>query len=326
MFVALYHCKYIAFVLNMQILASAKHRNLFILLLFAAFQLLFAPNAMAKKAKCPEMGPRLTVKEYCDKYADEARRQMKKYGVPASITLAQGLLESGYGSSYLAVVANNHFGIKAYSRGWKGPVVRCDDDARDEPFCKFSSVEEGYEYHSTFLHDNQRYAPLFKLDIRDYEGWARGLKQCGYATNPKYADLLIGLIEKNNLDAYDAKNAKALTSIHKLYVTRKHHGLKYIRCNADDDLAAIAKEFGVSKRKLRKWNDLTKQSELHEGDIIYLQKKNKKAEKEYTQHVVRGGDSMWSIAQTYGVTVQSLMKRNKLASATVHAGQVLQLR
>ena len=176
------------------------------------------------------------------------------------------------------------------------------------------------------MHDNQRYAPLFKLNIRDYEGWARGLKQCGYATNPKYADLLIDLIERNNLDAYDAKNANVLTNVHQLYVTRKHGGLKYIRCTDEDDLAAIAKEFGISKRKLRKWNDLTKQSELHEGDIIYLQKKNKKAEKEYPQHVVRGGDSMWSIAQTYGVTVQSIMKRNKLVSATVHAGQVLQLR
>lgn len=310
----------------MQIFTSVKCRNTLFILFFSLLQLFFAPASAAKKAKCPTMGPRLTVKEYCDKYGDEARRQMKKYGVPASITLAQGLLESGYGSSYLAVVANNHFGIKAYSRGWKGPVVRCDDDAKDEPFCKFSSVEEGYEYHSTFLHDNQRYAPLFKLNIRDYEGWARGLKQCGYATNPKYADLLIDLIERNNLDAYDAKNAKALTTVHKLYVTRKSHGLKYIRCTDGDDLAAIAKEFGISKRKLRKWNDLTKMSELHEGDIIYLQKKNKKAEKEYTQHVVRGGDSMWSISQTYGVTVQSLMKRNKLVSATVHAGQVLQLR
>lgn len=303
-----------------------RNRRTFLLLLTFTFQLLLVHTASAKKAKCPPMGPRLTVKEYCDKYADEARRQMKKYGVPASITLAQGLLESGYGSSYLAVVANNHFGIKAYSRGWKGPVVRCDDDARDEPFCKFGSVEEGYEYHSTFLHDNQRYAPLFKLDIRDYEAWARGLKSCGYATNPKYAELLINLIENNNLDAYDAKSSKVLTTVHKLYVTRKHHGLKYIRCNDDDDLAAIAKEFGISKRKLRSWNDLTKKSELHEGDIIYLQKKKKKAEKEYEQHVVRGGDSMWSIAQTYGVNVQSLMKRNKLSSATVHTGQVLVLR
>lgn len=305
---------------------DANSRGLCLLLVIFVLELLSSPCALAKKAKCPTMAPRMTVKEYCDKYSNEARKQMQKYGVPASITLAQGLLESGYGSSYLAVVANNHFGIKAYSRGWKGPVVHCDDDAVNEPFCKFGSVEEGYEYHSTFLRDNQRYAPLFKLDIRDYEGWAQGLKKCGYATNPKYADLLISLIEKNNLDAYDAKNSKALTNVHTLYVTRKHNGLKYVRCTADDDLAAIAKEFHLSKRKLRSWNDLTKHSELHEGDIIYLQKKNKKSEKEYPQHVVRGGDSMWSISQTYGVTIQALMKRNKLTSATVHAGQVIQLR
>ena len=310
----------------MQIFTAIKCPRVCFMLLLALSQLFFATSAGAKKPKCPPLGPRLTVQEYCDKYAKEARAQMEKYQVPASITLAQGMLESAYGSSYLAIEANNHFGIKAYSRGWKGPVVRCDDDAKDEPFCKFSSVEEGYEYHSTFLHNNSRYAPLFKLDIRDYEGWARGLKQCGYATNPKYADLLIGIIEKNNLDAYDAKSIEALASTHRLYVTRKSHGLKYVRCNADDDLAVIAKEFGLSKWKLRKWNDLTKQSELHENDIIYLQKKNKKAEKEYTQHVVRGGDSMWSIAQTYGVTVQALMKINKLTSATVHEGQELRLR
>ena len=115
---------------------------LFVIVCLLSFLL---PSNVIGKEKCPPLGKRMTVQQYCDKYGDEARRQMKKYGVPASITLAQGLLESGYGSSYLAIEAKNHFGIKAYSRGWKGPVVRCDDDAKDEPFCKFSSVEEGYE-------------------------------------------------------------------------------------------------------------------------------------------------------------------------------------
>lgn len=294
---------------------------------FLFLWLVFAPSTQAaKKAKCPPLGPRLTVKEYCEKYGDEARRQMKKYGVPASITLAQGLLESAYGSSYLAIEAKNHFGIKAYSRGWKGPVVKCDDDAKDEPFCKFSSVEEGFEYHSTFLRDNTRYNSLFALDIRDYEGWAHGLKRCGYATNPKYGYLLIDLIEKNNLDAYDVKNSTTLAETHRLYVTKAKGGLKYVICYKDDDLSVIAKEFGISKRKLRKWNDLTKQSVLKEGNIIYLEKKNKKADKGHVQHVVRGGESLWSISQLYGVRVTSLMKRNKLVSATVHAGQVLILR
>lgn len=296
---------------------------LFIIVCLLSFLL---PSNVIGKEKCPPLGKRMTVQQYCDKYGDEARRQMKKYGVPASITLAQGLLESGYGSSYLAIEAKNHFGIKAYSRGWKGPVVRCDDDAKDEPFCKFSSVEEGYEYHSTFLRNNTRYNVLFTYDIRDYESWAKGLKQCGYATNPKYPQLLIDLIEKNHLDTYDVKNVKSLMSVHKLYITKRSGGLKYVRCNKDDDLSLIAKEFGVSKRKLRSWNDLTKQSVLKQGDIIYLQKKNKKADKGHDVHVVRGGESMWSISQLYGVRVSSLMKRNKLVSATVHAGQVLKLR
>ena len=280
----------------------------------------------AKKAKCPPLGTRLTAQQYCEKYGEEARKQMKKYGVPASITLAQGMLESDYGSSYLAVEAKNHFGIKAYSRGWKGPVVKCDDDAKDEPFCKFSSVEEGFEYHSTFLRNNTRYNPLFALDVRDYEGWAHGLKSCGYATNPKYGYMLIDLIERNHLDAYDVKSAKTLAETHRLYVTKAKGGLKYVICYKEDDLSVIAKEFGISKRKLRSWNDLTKQSVLKEGNIIYLQKKNKKADKGHEQHVVRGGESLWSISQLYGVRVTSLMKRNKLVSATVHAGQVLILR
>lgn len=298
-----------------------------LLLLVCVVELCFAPSAEAKrKSKCPPLGPRMTPEQYCAKYADEARRQMKKYGVPASITLAQGMLESAYGSSYLAIEANNHFGIKSYSRGWRGPVVRCDDDARDEPFCKFSSVYEGYEYHSTFLRDNTRYASLFKLKITDYESWAYGLKRCGYATNPRYPELLIGIIEANHLDVYDVKDAKNIGERHRLYVTRQKGGLRYIRCYKNDDLALIASEYGLSKRKLRKWNDLPKQHTLREGDIIYLEKKNKKAHKEHTLHIVKPGESLWSISQMYGVRVNSLMKRNKMVSATVQAGQEIRLR
>ena len=273
------------------------------------------------------MGPRMTVEEYCEKYSKMAREQMRKHGVPASITLAQGILESGYGSSYLAVVANNHFGIKAYSRNWKGPTVLCDDDAANEPFCKFGSVAEGYEYHSTFLKTNPRYAPLFKLDIRDYESWANGLKACGYATNPKYGTLLINLIEANHLDVYDIPNStKVTTAKRTLYVTSAKRGLKYVRCLKGDDLAAIAKAYRVNERTLRRWNDLTKRSVLKENDIIYLQAKRNKAPKEFTIHRVKAGESMWSISQLYGVTIKSLMRRNKLVSATVHEGQVLRLR
>lgn len=313
--------------IHFQTLGPNIRKNTAHFVLFVLFSLILtSPLAAAKKSKCPQMGDRLTAEQYCQKYADEARSQMQKYGVPASITLAQGMLESGYGSSYLAVVGNNHFGIKAYSRGWKGETIFCDDDKANEPFCKFPSVQQGFEYHSTFLRDNSRYAPLFRLDIRDYEGWANGLQRCGYATNPKYGSMLINLIETYNLDAYDVADAKIINAVRKLYVTKARGGLKYVRCLPGDDLAAIAAEFGIKERKLRSWNDLTKGAVLRENDIIYLEKKNKKADKGYYQHVVQPGESMWSISQTYGIRVKSLMKRNKLVSATVQTGQVLQLR
>lgn len=291
---------------------------------------LFALSAMAK-TKCPPQGTRLTAAQYTDKYAAYAQEQQRKYGVPASITLAQGMLESAYGSSYLAVVANNHFGIKAYR--WKGATVTCDDDYENEKFCKFKSVAEGYEYHSTFLRDNTRYAPLFKLDIDDYEAWAHGLKQCGYATNPKYAQLLINIIEQNHLDVYDAlgksgKKGYTLSNLphHKLYTTARRRGLKYTLALDNDDLSYIAMEYGVSERKLRRWNDLPRLTELRQGDIIYLQGKRGRATKGYDYHIVKAGESMQSISQIYGVKVKSLMKLNKLVSATVQEGQILKLR
>lgn len=292
------------------------------------FALLNAAAAHGR-VRCPPQGKRLTAQQYVNLYKDEAQRQMRKYGVPASITLAQGMLESGYGSSYLAVVANNHFGIKAYSRGWKGPVVRCDDDSEAEPFCKFPSVQYGFEYHSTFLRDNSRYAPLFRLDPTDYESWAHGLKKCGYATNPRYADHLISLIEANHLDLYDVTKGSVSTytgNRHKLYKTARRRGLKYVYALSNDDLSYIGAEFGISKRKLRSWNDMTKKSKLQEGDIVYLQEKRSRADKRSEYHIVSAGESMWSISQRYGIKVKHLMKRNNLVSATVREGQVLKLR
>ncbi len=286
-------------------------------------------GSLSARVNCPPQGPRLSAEQYCKLYAAEAQRQMKLYGIPASITLAQGMYESAYGSSYLAVKANNHFGIKAY-RGWSGPVVRCDDDARNEPFCKFPSVKAGYEYHSKFLRDNTRYAPLFKLDIRDYEAWAKQLRKCGYATNPRYPEQLISIIERYHLDTYDvlhdAGKSRLVLSHHKLYSTAKRRGLKYVLASNNDDLAMIAQEFNVSQRKLRKWNDLPRHYQLKEGEVIYLQAKRSRANRAHVEHVVQPGESLQAISQRYGVTVKSLMKRNKLASGTVKTGQVLKLR
>lgn len=147
------------------------------------------------------------IQNYILKYHRLAQKEMKRHGVPASITLAQGLLESGYGKSKLAIKARNHFGIKCTS-SWKGRSMRMDDDKKDECFRKYSSVKKSYIDHSLFL-KRDRYASLFALDIKDYKAWAFGLKKCGYATNPKYAELLIGIINKYDLHKYDNKKYKS---------------------------------------------------------------------------------------------------------------------
>ena len=145
---------------------------------------------------------------YIERYKGMAIDQMLRYKIPASITLAQGLLESGAGTSTWARKANNHFGIKC-GRAWKGPYVLQDDDERNEKFRKYRSVEESYEDHSRFL-QQARYSSLFDLSPKDYKGWARGLKRCGYATNPRYASLLIDLIERYDLDQYDKYKSSKL--------------------------------------------------------------------------------------------------------------------
>lgn len=145
---------------------------------------------------------KLTRKEYIDKYAPLAVEQQALYGIPASITLAQGLLESGNGNSRLAREGNNHFGIKC-GGSWDGPSLRHDDDAPQECFRSYDSVEESYIDHSLFLSERERYKGLFTLDPKDYKGWAHGLKAAGYATNPVYAELLIKIIEEHQLYRYD---------------------------------------------------------------------------------------------------------------------------
>ena len=141
---------------------------------------------------------RLTRQEYIQKYKALAIEEMEIYGIPASITMAQALLESDDGNGRLAREANNHFGIKCKS-SWTGMTISHDDDAKGECFRKYATVEDSYTDHSEFLDKSARYQDLFKLDPLDYKGWAYGLKQAGYATNPAYAELLIKIIEDNQL-------------------------------------------------------------------------------------------------------------------------------
>lgn len=266
--------------------------------------------------------------DYIKKYRDIAVEEMKRYHIPASITLAQGLLESGAGYGTLARKSNNHFGIKCGS-DWRGKTVKHDDDARNECFRVYKDPKDSYRDHSKFLAGKQRYAFLFDLKITDYKGWARGLKKAGYATNPRYAHQLIDIIERYDLDKYDKKGGlkwmKENPNPHEPYIA---NGLLYIIARQGDTWKNISKEFDISKRKLRKYNDLYKGYELQEGDILYLEKKNRKAPKGMYVHVLCNGESMYSISQKYGIRLKRLYKMNKMdfGDAAPKVGTILRIR
>ena len=266
--------------------------------------------------------------EYIKKYRELAVEEMKKYHIPASITLAQGLLESGAGQSTLARKSNNHFGIKCGS-DWRGKTVSHDDDARGECFRTYKHPKQSYEDHSKFLVGRPRYASLFKLKITDYKGWARGLKKAGYATNPRYAEQLIGIIELYDLYKYDTKGGlkwmKENPNPHQPYIA---NGLVYVVVRSGDSWKGISKEFDISQKKLRKYNDLYKGYALQVGDILYLEEKNKRASKEHIVHVLRAGESMHSISQKYGIRLKNLYKLNKMDPEDMapETGTILRLR
>ncbi len=263
--------------------------------------------------------------EYIDQYKDLAIEEMLRYNIPASITLAQGIFESGAGRSELSVKGHNHFGIKCH--GWTGRSVYHDDDTRNECFRAYDNVLQSYEDHSKFLRYNVRYNSLFTLQRTDYRGWAQGLKACGYATNPRYADKLIELIELYKLyeldkaTSYDKFMAKRGgydkpvsqgMSLHPIKIYNKNY---YIIARAGDTFKGIGEEIDISYRKIAKYNERDKNDVLHAGEIIYLKKKQKKADKAYKNrpHIVKAGESMYSIAQRYGIRLKSLYKKNHLS-------------
>lgn len=172
-------------------------------LLFLALSALLLLSSCHRKLHRQQRAARnkITTEEYIAMYKKIARKEMKKHGIPASITLAQGILESGSGNSELARKARNHFGIKC-TADWNGKTYHVDDDKPNECFRRYKHVETSFHDHSEFL-KRKRYSSLFDLDRDDYEGWAKGLKKAGYATNPKYPQLLINLIEKHKLYKYD---------------------------------------------------------------------------------------------------------------------------
>lgn len=277
--------------------------------------------------------------QYISQYKDLAIEQMVRYHIPASITLAQGLFESRAGLSRLASVGNNHFGIKCH--GWKGRSINADDDAPGECFRAYDNAKQSYEDHSRFLRNSPRYASLFNLRITDYKGWARGLKACGYATNPRYADNLINIVELYGLskydkakdydhfmaDRYDARNhSYAPNGFHPISRCNKNY---YIIARDGDTFRSLSKETGISRRKLAKYNERDKDDVLHNGDIIYLKKKQKKAMKVFKDkpHVVKDGESMYSIAQMYGIRLKNLYEMNHMAPEDgISVGQLLKVR
>ena len=270
--------------------------------------------------------------DYIDKYSPIAVKHMQKHRIPASITLAQGLLESGAGQSQLTKRSNNHFGIKCH-RNWKGGRVYAKDDTPNDCFRKYRRAEESFEDHSQFLVQGARYRPLFTLSPTDYKGWARGLQKSGYATDKAYANKLIKLIEDYELYRFDKKNYRG-SSIQEASAPQnwshqpfKTHGLVYVLAIQGDTYESIAAEFNFKTEDLLKYNEVPKGFPLNAKDIVYFQKKKSRADKPYFEHIVQIGESMHGISQKYGMKVKNLYKMNKKDYEYVpEEGDVLKLR
>lgn len=268
-----------------------------------------------------------TQQEYVSMWKETAIRQMNQYKIPASITLAQAILESGNGNSNLAKQANNHFGIKC--PGWNGETFYKDDDQKGECFRKYGEAAQSYEDHSLFLKNKTRYAALFTYELTDYKSWAQGLKDAGYATNPKYPQLLTEIIERLNLNEFDRANgivvstkkteaeSKAVKTIMmNTHTVEKHYNsnIKFIVAKKGDTYYRISKEFQMGMWQLYKYNEFgDKKDYLEEGDIIYLQPKKRKS-KHKAFYEAKEDISLRNISQKEGIKVQRLMKMNTISS------------
>ncbi len=312
--------------------------SLVIAVLFTGFQL--SANSGAKISK----------EEYVSKWSKIAVEEMIQYNIPASITLAQGILESGSGNSHLAVNGNNHFGIKCHE--WKGDKIYKDDNKKNECFRAYTKAEESFVDHSLFLVNRERYAKLFTYKRTDYKAWAKGLKEAGYATNPKYPDLLIDIIEQLNLTQYDnaggadmfsikdltgetkvepKQNTKANSVVvlkESMHTVFNHtNKVKYVVVKKGDTYYRISREFGLSMKQLYRWNDFAPNKDILEiGDIVNVQPKRAKGKvksiKCSTEKPIR------QVAQEEGIKLSNLMKLNNITSpdATFAKGEKIILR
>ncbi len=278
----------------------------------------------------------MTNQEYIERFKDISMQKMREYRIPASITLAQGILESGSGNSKLARNGNNHFGIKCH--GWQGRKIYHDDDEANECFRAYKNPEESFHDHSLFLTTRPRYAFLFDLDVMDYKAWANGLSKAGYATNPRYPELLIRIIERNELYIYDrmAMDKKYLAAkpsdehiAHQPYIPASvgsfkridHHltdrpvyennGRRLIIAEKGDTFHSLAVEFGLFGWQIVKYNELNRSDELQEGQIVYLQKKRRRSQSHET-HTVAVGETIYGISQQYGIRLNALLRMNNM--------------
>jgi LysM repeat protein len=242
-------------------------------------------NNTDKNPKLSTTSTKTSAEIYIEKFKNIAVREMKNSGIPASITLAQGILESGSGNSKLAREANNHFGIKCTS-DWKGKTILEDDDKKDDCFRVYKSAEESFSDHSAFL-KRKRYASLFELKKNDYRAWANGLKNAGYATNPKYADLLISLVERYSLYRYDQAEIEDIQVVEKKNVlideskntskvnakieTNKTSAMKIYEVKGGDTLTSLSKQFMITVDELKKLNEL-ENSNLFPGQLLLVSK------------------------------------------------------
>ena len=265
-----------------------------------AFGLLILSNSI--------FGQEISRKEYIEKYASLAVKQMHQYKIPASITLAQGILESNNGNSRLAVKANNHFGIKCH--GWEGKKIFADDDKKNECFRNYKNVLESFVDHSLFLNKYSRYEFLFNYKITDYKSWAKGLKKAGYATNSKYPELLIKIIEENKLYQFDKEKIDENLISGKRNIYMHPNKIKYVISQNQETYETIAKSLNIKLKQILKYNDDNNLSVLKVGTKVFIQPKRNRSKQR--THVVNKGEDLRSISQTYGIKMKSLKKRNEL--------------
>ncbi len=304
-------------------------------LLIVSFTLFYASLLGAQTKDTLSPPPlKMTVEQYIEKYNSLAVDEMFRSKIPASITLAQGILESGNGNSRLATEANNHFGIKCKA-SWTGKTVYEDDDAPKECFRKYDAAIDSYRDHSNFLMNNVRYAFLFDLEPTDYKSWASGLKKAGYATNPQYAELLITFIERHKLHRFDgaklseeedkelkAEKAEIVKSYGKEF---ENNGVPGIVAKANQSYVQIANDYDIRVYKIYRNNDLPKDAVCKAGDTIYL--KSKKAKSDTLYHLVQPQQTMHWISQRYAIQLEKLLDRNRMEEGMEPAaGELINLK